>query len=563
MDDDPEYNWKDNFRTSRTSNEARQYLLYKLSGYDCENDCATVLVRIISLNLSPRCRKLRRQIGSKVIELGGNAVLGYSVHFDFAETCIVARGYGTCCTLKALRKIPLPKSPASEGVASSSGTVPSGISRANSGEVLVENVDGEIFLAESTSSLIIGSVGSADDAPGPSSSDILFSAADATEVGAVDIVASAAAGNSGLVGSTVQAVASAVQQKKENFAVLRLQSDIMLVTMHSFPNPVLLRLSGVVTARSIKVIPRVRSDNQNQAIRDSWWSEVREEVRSNARFLNCQFVIGYTETATIRDDMMVLTACGTAANLKLPTKKSRETNEERVVELRGRQKPCSFCHIPYRQDDSPFQMRLVPCVSCGKKLVPEILLSTIDPPPGMPVQGRGQLLEARVCRAKKKLTGEAGAVLLSEIIPFLEYDLHKQLVYKMRVLGMNACFALRTQLCVGDNAIVGVLQGTAVYLPALPRPEPLRISGKSADSQQLHTKLHQLSMANAAKLHRATPEEYPQLTPHAAPEEDTIQPAETQGNMSTLLQSIQLAAEIEPTTYALPGFSFALLTCIQ
>lgn len=33
VDDDPEYNWKDTFRTSRSSNEARQYLLYKLSGY--------------------------------------------------------------------------------------------------------------------------------------------------------------------------------------------------------------------------------------------------------------------------------------------------------------------------------------------------------------------------------------------------------------------------------------------------------------------------------------------------------------------------------------------------
>jgi hypothetical protein len=33
VDDDPEYHWKDNFRTSRSSNEARQYLLYKLSGY--------------------------------------------------------------------------------------------------------------------------------------------------------------------------------------------------------------------------------------------------------------------------------------------------------------------------------------------------------------------------------------------------------------------------------------------------------------------------------------------------------------------------------------------------
>lgn len=244
---------------------------------------------------------------------------------------------------------------------------------------------------------------------------------------------------------------------------------------------------------------------------------------------------------------MILTASGTAANLKLPTKKIRETNEERVVELRGRQKPCSFCHIPYSQDDSPFPMRLVPCLSCGKKLVPEVLLATVDPPPGMPILGRGQLVEARVCRAKKKLTGEAGAVLVSELIPFLEYDLHKQLIYKMRLLGMNACFGVRTQLCVGDDTILAVLQGTAVCLPALPRPEPLLISGKSQDSLHLHSRLNQLSLHNSAKLNRVPAEEYPNFLQHHG-QEDTTPSGETQGNMSTLLQSIQLAAEIEPTT---------------
>jgi hypothetical protein len=173
----------------------------------------------------------------------------------------------------------------------------------------------------------------------------------------------------------------------------------------------------------------------------------------------------------------------------------------------------------------------------------------------MPILGRGQFIEARVCRTKKKLTGEAGAVLISESIPFLEYDLHKQLVYKMRLLGMNACFGVRTQLCVGDESIVAVLQGTAVCLPALPRPEPLRVSGKTTDSQHLHSRLNQLSMQNSAKLNKATAEEYPNLH-HHGPEEDLPPGPETQGNMSTLLQSIQLAAEIEPTTFVPTEFGF-------
>jgi hypothetical protein len=85
----------------------------------------------------------------------------------------------------------------------------------------------------------------------------------------------------------------------------------------------------------------------------------------------------------ITTDIIVLSATGTAANIKLPTKKSKVTNEAEVVHLYGRQKPCSFCHIPYDKDESPFPMRLVPCSVCGKKLVPEILLATIDPPPGV------------------------------------------------------------------------------------------------------------------------------------------------------------------------------------
>lgn len=249
--------------------------------------------------------KLRRQIGNKVIELGGNAVLGYNVHFDFAETCIVARGYGTCCTLKTIRKPLPPKAPLHDAApapgTSTQTSSPHAVSTTNSGEITPENVDGEILLAESNGSLHLGNLASIDDMGMNGSSDTVYiPSSDVAELGTVDLVASAAAGNSGNVAAAV-AAATKTAQKKENFAVLRLQSDIMLVTMHSFPNPVLLRLSGVVTARAIKVIPRVRSEDQNQAIRDSWWSEVREEIRSHARFLNCQFVIGYTESASIKD----------------------------------------------------------------------------------------------------------------------------------------------------------------------------------------------------------------------------------------------------------------------
>lgn len=80
VEEDPEYHWTDTFRASRISNYERQSLLYKLSG------------------------TLRRKLGRKILDLGGNAVLGYRQHFDLeGGTGIVARGYGTAVRLKRLK----------------------------------------------------------------------------------------------------------------------------------------------------------------------------------------------------------------------------------------------------------------------------------------------------------------------------------------------------------------------------------------------------------------------------------------------------------------------------
>ncbi len=51
---------------------------------------------------------------------------------------------------------------------------------------------------------------------------------------------------------------------------------------------------------------------------------------------------------------------------------------------------------------------------------------------------------------------------MSEAIPFLEYDLHRQIMYKFKVLGMNAAFGLRFQIAISENLIVGLASATAV-----------------------------------------------------------------------------------------------------
>lgn len=78
VDDDLESSWQDYFRkANKSTNDSRLKVLYNLSA------------------------EVRREIGKKVLELGGNAVLGYLSHFDMigGSSGLVVRAYGTACRL--------------------------------------------------------------------------------------------------------------------------------------------------------------------------------------------------------------------------------------------------------------------------------------------------------------------------------------------------------------------------------------------------------------------------------------------------------------------------------
>ena len=55
--------------------------------------------------------------------------------------------------------------------------------------------------------------------------------------------------------------------------------------------------------------------SEEPRVRDSWWSEIRMEMRSHTRALNCNVVIGYSEHTCIHDQLIILSAFGTAAVL--------------------------------------------------------------------------------------------------------------------------------------------------------------------------------------------------------------------------------------------------------
>ncbi len=73
----------------------------------------------------------------------------------------------------------------------------------------------------------------------------------------------------------------------------------------------------------------------------------------------------------------------------------------------------------------------------------------------MPVIGQSTFIHAFVCRPKKDCKSELNAREISEGLPFLEYELNRQLVNKLRIKGMNSLFGLNVSslnFCVGTVA---------------------------------------------------------------------------------------------------------------
>lgn len=78
--------------------------------------------------------------------------------------------------------------------------------------------------------------------------------------------------------------------------------------------------------------------------------------------------------------------------------------------------------------------------------VPDVLITTIEPPEGLLITGRGCLVQAHVFRPKKDCRGELNAKEISDHLPFLEYELHRNLINKLRVKGMNSIFNLKVSI---------------------------------------------------------------------------------------------------------------------
>lgn len=83
-----------------------------------------------------------------------------------------------------------------------------------------------------------------------------------------------------------------------------------------------------------------------------------------------------------------------------------------------------------------------------KGRVPSVLLCSIEPIDGLSIVGRGCLIQAVASKARVPVRGEPAARDISDQLPFLEYELHRLLLAKLRVRGMNAMFGLKVYYAI-------------------------------------------------------------------------------------------------------------------
>jgi hypothetical protein len=235
-------------------------------------------------------------------------------------------------------------------------------------------------------------------------------------------------------------------------------------------------LSGIVSARSVKLLTSLNSDELLD-VRDKWWTEIRKEIYSHMKSLNCHVVLGYTETQSICEDVCVLSASGTAAvcdeTFFLNT--SLISNNEGIFDYVNNfsnqsTKNCKICHAAYSLEDLPFPVHLSLCNICGQGQVPDVLFTSIQPIAEIETIGQGCLLRAIVTRPRKKCSGEISAKIISDSLPFIEYELHRQLLGKLKLKGMNLLYGLKVQISIGENLLIAISEATACFSSALPAP---------------------------------------------------------------------------------------------
>uniref|UniRef100_A0A452GSI8 C2 domain-containing protein 5 n=1 Tax=Gopherus agassizii TaxID=38772 RepID=A0A452GSI8_9SAUR len=435
VNEDPEYQWIDRIRTPRASNEARQRLISLMSG------------------------ELQRKIGLKVLEMRGNAVVGYLQCFDLeGESGLVVRAIGTVCTLDKISNtafLPACNSPSKEMKEIPFNEDPNPNTHSSGPSTPLKNQTYSFSPSKSYSRQ-------------SSSSDTDLSLTPKTGMGS---------GSAGKEGGPFKALLrqqtqTALEQREGSPHRFCRRREFPFFTLTAFPPGFLVHVGGVVSARSVKLLDRIHNpafvgimgntrsyklldwnsfNSDEPETRDAWWAEIRQEIKSHAKALGCHAVVGYSESTSICEEVCILSASGTAAVLN-PRFLQDGTMEGCLEQRLEETSPpgCGFCHIPYDELNMPFPAHLIYCYNCRKQKVPDVLFTTIDLPAEAMVIGKGCLIQARYLSTKE------------QILYFMAY------------------FVLEHLCCsLTDFFFFLIKSATGVYLTALPTPGGIQIAGKT------------------------------------------------------------------------------------
>ncbi|KAM9754407.1 C2 domain-containing protein 5 isoform 12-T12 [Menidia menidia] len=504
VNEDPEYQWIDRIRTPRASNEARQRLISLMSG------------------------ELQRKIGLKVLEMGGNAVVGYLQCFDLeGESGLVVRAIGTACTLEKVSSGSLLNTHTHPNTAPASNACNS---PSKDGK---EPVFGEDLPSSSGPPTPFRALPTSSSSPPPFSPSKPCSRQSSSSDTDLSLTPKTGMGSGGSAGKEAGPLKTLLRQQTQTALE---QREFPFFTLKSFPPSFLVHVGGVVSARSVKLLDRIHNPDEPET-RDAWWEEIRQEIKSHAKALGCHAVVGYSESTSICEEVCILSASGTAAILN--PRYMREgcldisSTDHRFEEPSP--PTCGFCHIPYDELNMPFPAQLTYCYHCRRQKVPDVLFTTIDLPPEAAVTGKGCLIQARLCRLKKKAQGEVNATVISNLLPFMEYELHTQLMNKLKLRSMNALFGLRIQISVGENMLLGLASATGVYLTALPAPGSIQIAGKTPGD--LSNEQHLLTIQRRINDAIAKNKELYQINPPELTEEGVGSPIPEPRQRSRLFRS--------------------------
>lgn len=491
---DPEHSKLTNLRSSRSTNEARIIQLYKLSG------------------------KVRRQLARKVVELQCNAVLGYVEEFDMEPNGIIVRAYGTPCVLSAVKFVNqgradsfLPSAKTRTATRPVDASLGGETPVLDSSDTPVHALLGDSLCVNGSGSLLTqGSGKHVFTVPVLSASPLQqhclqrvstpeHAALQPEEMGTLEQTLPPSITHTQAPPFLRSASSQHASAAHENSAAFFTKSEsenndlvpqqagtgtrtsVLILTLKDLPSGMVEHIGGYISARSVKVVAKMKSKQMISQERDAWWMELREELKANARAFHCNVILGYEEIVMYHEDVVVLSLSGTAVMLNASMLSLRSGPEHLYQLARKRlsaKKNCLLLHLFHgnmRQTDFVGEFRHFTCNLCHQAFVPEVLLVSCAMPQNIACEDEPRLVQAVVSRSKSAVRGVGLALAVSQALPYIEYSLHKQLLFHLKLNSLNAVFGIRVTICILSDTIIGTLTGTGCRLMGLPTGSLLQL----------------------------------------------------------------------------------------